>query len=140
MAQAKVVKTVNANADEVFALLGDFAGIQAGGPVEAVRFEGEGVGMLRYITMGGGEVIERLETHDAQSREFSYVILNDDSPLPFANYRAQVNVADNGDGTCTVDWQGDFDAQGDEAQAISVATGIYAGGIKGAKIALEPEE
>ena len=138
MTEAKVVKSIAADADAVFALLGDFSGIKVGGPIEAVTYEGEGIGMVRTLTMNGGSVVERLETHDPTAREFSYAILNDDSPLPFTNYSASVKVADNGDGTSTVDWTGTFEPRGvPEDAAINVATGIYAGGIKGARMALE---
>ncbi len=136
MAEAKVVKQVNAPAADIWAQLSVFDGIEPGGPIEAVRYEGQGVGMTRYLTMGGGQVVERLEEHDAKRMTFTYAIINEDSPLPFNNYSATVNVADEGDGTCTVDWTGTFDARGDEAAAIKVATGIYAGAIKGARIAL----
>ena len=138
MTEAKVVKSIAADADAVFALLGDFAGIKVGGPIEAVVYEGEGIGMVRTLTMNGGSVVERLETHDPAAREFSYAILNDDSPLPFSNYSASVKVVDNGDGTSTVDWTGTFEPRDvPEEAAINVATGIYAGGIKGARMALE---
>jgi len=40
------------------------------------------------------------------------------------------------DATCTVEWTGEFDARGDEDEAIRTATGIYAGGIKRVKEAL----
>lgn len=138
MATAQVTKTLAAPADDVWRILSNFKGIQVGGPVTAVSYTGEGVGMERTITMGGGEVVERLLEHDDVQRTFSYAIINDDSPLPFADYSARVNIADNGDGSCTVDWTGTFEARGvDEATAINTATGIYAGGIKGARIALD---
>ena len=138
MTQANVNKTVNADADAVWAHLSDFAGIQVGGPIESFSCEGEGVGMVRTIGMGGGLVVERLDVHDADARTFAYSIINDDCPLPFSNYSATVNISDNGDGTCTVDWTGTFEAKGaPEADAVNVATGIYAGAIKGAKVALE---
>ncbi len=138
MSEAKVVKTVNAPAAAVWAHLSNFAGIKVGGPVESVSYEGEGVGMVRTIGMGGGLVIERLDVHDTEARTFTYSIINDDCPLPFSDYSATVSIADNGDGTSTVDWTGTFEPRGvPEADAINVATGIYAGGIKGAQIALE---
>ncbi|MEE2782539.1 MAG: SRPBCC family protein [Pseudomonadota bacterium] len=137
MAEAKVVKKIGASADAVWDQLSDFAGISPGGPIEAVRYEGEGVGMVRYLTMGGGQVIERLEAHDAEQRTFTYAIINDDCPLPFADYSATVNITDDGDGTCTVDWTGTFEPKGDEQTAINTASGIYAGAIKGARIALD---
>jgi len=134
--EAKVVKKVDAPASDVWAQLSQFDGLKAGGAIESVRYEGEGVGMVRYIAMGGGEIVERLEEHDADRMTFTYVIINDDCPLPFSNYSATVNITEDGDGTCTVDWTGTFDAKGDEDAAIKTATGIYAGGIKGAQIAL----
>ena len=136
MAEAKVVKKVNAPAADVWAQLSVFDGIKPGGPIEAVSYEGEGVGMIRYLTMGGGQVVERLTEHDNERMTFTYAIINDDCPLPFANYSATVSITDDGDGTSTVDWTGTFDAKGDETAAVNMATGIYAGGIKGAMIAL----
>lgn len=136
MAEARVVKEVAAPVQDVWDHLSDFARIKPGGPIEAVEYEGEGVGMIRRLTMGGGVVVERLDVHDAQTHTFTYAIINDDCPLPFASYSATVKITDNGNNTSTVDWTGTFEAKGDEAQAINVATGIYAGAIKGAQIAL----
>ena len=137
MSEAKVVKAINAPVEAVWAQLGDFTGIKAGGGIESVSYEGEGVGMTRTIVMGGGSVVERLEAHDDAARTFTYAIINDDSPLPFSDYSATVIVSDNGDGTSTVDWTGTFEPRGmAEEQAINMATGIYAGAIKGARIAL----
>jgi len=83
-------------------------------------------------------VVERLDVHDAVQRKFAYSIINEDCALPFSNYSAAVSIADNGDGTSTVDWTGTFDARGvPEEDAIKVATGIYPGAIKGAQVALE---
>jgi len=137
MSEAKVVKTINAPADAVWAQLSNFAGIKPGGGVESVSYEGEGVGMVRTIGMGGGSVVERLEVHDDAARTFTYAIINEDCPLPFSDYSATVMVSDNGDGTSTVDWTGTFEPRGvPEEQAINIATGIYAGAIKGARVAL----
>lgn len=137
MATAQVVKQVAAPVDAVWSRIADFGGVQAGGPIESVAFEGEGVGMTRTLGMGGGQVVERLEFHDEAKRRFTYAIINDDSPLPFADYEATVQLGDNGDGTTTVIWTGTFDPKGiPEADAVNTATGIYAGAIKGTKIAL----
>lgn len=137
MSEAKVVKTVKAPADAVWAQLGNFRAVEAGGGIDSVSYEGEGVGMTRTIVMGGRPVVERLEAHDGRKRAFTYAIINDDSPLPFSNYSATVRIIDNGDGTSTVDWVGSFDPRGvEEADAINMATGIYAGAIKRARIAL----
>ena len=137
MAQAKVVETIEANADAVWQELGNFSGIQPGPGIDSVDYEGEGVGMVRTIRTPNGNVVERLENHDAQARTFTYAIINDDSPLPFADYSATVNMTDNGDGTTTVDWTGTFEPRGvNEEKATKIASGIYAGAIQGARKAL----
>ncbi len=138
MTTAQVVKQVKAPADAVWSVLSNFSSIKAGGPIASVSYEGEGVGMLRTLGMNGGRVLERLDVHDAATRTFAYSIINDDSPLPFTGYSAVVKIKDNGDGTTTVDWTGTFSPKGvPEADAIKLATGIYAGAIKGAQVALE---
>lgn len=138
MSEAKVVKTVKASADAVWEQLSDFGGIKPGGAIESVSFEGEGVGMVRTMNLSAGRVVERLDRHDSSNRIFTYAIINEDCPLPFSDYSATVVITDNGDGSSTVDWTGTFEPRGvDEAQAINVATGIYAGAIKGARMALE---
>ena len=53
-----VVETIAANANDVFKVLGDFGRIKVGGAITAFELEGEGVGAVRTITMGGGQVIE----------------------------------------------------------------------------------
>ena len=136
MLEAKVVKTVNAPATSVWNILSDFGGIQPGGPIESVRTEGEGIGMLRYLMIGGKELIERLDVHDASTHTFSYSIINEDHALPFDNYSASVKISAEGDAACSVEWVGRFDARGDEETAVNTATGIYAGGIKAAAAAL----
>lgn len=138
MAEAKVVKSVNAHIDAVWGQIGNFSGIEPGPGIEAVSYDGEGVGMTRCITVPGGDIVERLERHDESAHVFTYAIINDNCPLPFSNYSATVQMTDNGDGSTTVDWTGTFDARGvPEAQAIDIATGIYAGAIKGARQVLE---
>ena len=138
MSEAKVVKTVKASADAVWEQLSDFGGIKPGGAIESVSVEGEGVGMVRTMNLSAGRVVERLDRHDSSNRIFTYSIINEDSPLPFSDYSATVVITDNGDGSSTVNWTGTFEPRGvDEAQAINVATGIYAGAIKGARMALE---
>ena len=137
MTTVQVVEEVAANANDVWQILSDFGGIKVGGAIEAFTIEGEGVGAVRTITMGGGQVIERLDVHDAALHTFAYSILNEDNPLPVSNYAAQVKITPAGDNACTVDWRGTFDAKGaDEETASTVVRGIYTGAIKGACKAL----
>lgn len=136
MTVVKVVEDINGPADKVWVAISNFGNVKVGGPVTSVEVEGQGVGMLRTIGMGGGRIVERLDRHDATERVFSYSILNEDCPLPVAAYSATVTVTDKGDGTCTVDWTGTFEPKGSEAEASAIVEGIYKGGIAGARKAV----
>ena len=138
MAEAKVVDSIKADIESVWAELGNFSGVKAGPGIESVDYEGEGVGMTRSINMSNGSVVERLDVHDGENKIFTYSIINEDSVLPFANYSATIRLSDNGDGTTGVDWTGQFEARGvEEEKAVKLASGIYSNAIKNAKKVLE---
>lgn len=136
MTTVNVNEDINGAAAGAWAALSDFGGIKVGGPITSFSTEGEGVGMVRTIGMGGGQVIERLDRHDADAMVFAYAITNDDSPLPVAGYSATVVITDKGDGTCNVDWTGEFEPRGSEAEAVKTVEGIYRGGIARAREAV----
>lgn len=134
MTTVSVREQIRGKASDVWAALSDFGGIKVGGPVTSFETEGEGVGMVRTIGMGGGKVVERLDRHDPEAMVFAYSIVNDDCPLPVADYSATVTVTDMGDGSCQVDWSGTFEPKGaSEEDASKVVEGIYRGGIAGAR-------
>ena len=134
MTTVEVIETVNSNAQSVWDILGDFGGIKVGGPITAFTLEGEGVGAVRTITMGGANIVERLEEFDSAAMALKYAILNEDSPLPVSNYAATIKVISNGDSACTVEWIGTFEAKGAPEEAASEAVrGIYTGGIARAR-------
>lgn len=138
MTTVTVTETINGPASKAWESLSDFGGIKVGGPVTSFTTEGEGVGMTRSIGMGGGQIVERLDEHDAAAMVFGYSIVNDDPPLPVANYSSRVEVTDNGDGSCRVNWVGTFEPKGaSEADASKVVEGIYRGGIARARAAAE---
>lgn len=136
MTTVQVLETIAANANDVWNILSDFGGIKVGGPIEAFEIEGEGVGAVRKITMGGGQVIERLDVHDAKALTFTYSIVNDDNPLPVTGYSATVKITADSEDACSVDWSGTFEPVGDESAATKVVQGIYTGGIHRARAAL----
>ena len=134
MTTVTVSEDINASPAKVWAALSDFGGIKVGGPVTTFECEGEGVGMVRTIGLAGGKVVERLDRHDPDAMIFAYSIINDDCPLPVANYSATVTITDLGGDRCNVDWTGNFDPKGaSEAEAAKVVEGIYRGGIAGAR-------
>jgi hypothetical protein len=132
----EVVESVKADINAVWGILGNFGGLKVGGPITAFEITGEGVGAVRKITMGGADIVERLEAFNPEDFSFTYAIINEDCPLPVSNYSASVKITPADDG-CTVEWTGTFDPKGPEEAAMGVVRGIYEGAIGGAKKALE---
>ncbi|MEQ8859112.1 MAG: SRPBCC family protein [Pseudomonadales bacterium] len=137
MTTVTVREEVQGKAGDVWAALSDFGGIRVGGPITSFETEGEGVGMVRTIGMGGGKVVECLDRHDPDAMVFAYSIVNDDCPLPVAGYSASVAITATGDNRCEVLWTGTFEPRGaSEAEAVKIVEGIYKGGIAGARKAV----
>ena len=137
MTNVLVVESIKADAQAVWDILGDFAGVEVGGPITAVEVTGEGVGAVRSITMGGALIVERLEAYDPDNLSFTYAIINDDCPLPLSNYSATVQLTADGDG-CTVNWEGSFEPKGQPEEDVKeLVNGIYTGAIAGAMKATE---
>ena len=136
MASVKVVESVNASADAVWGLFRDFGGItRFSAGIDDCTVDGEGVGAVRTLTMGGGlKLQEQLEAFDYAGRSLTYSIIGN-HPLPFDNYLSTVKVVEQGDG-CSVEWSSSYDPKGAEDQAAGLIEGIYRGGIAGIKKAL----
>ena len=138
MAETKVVEKINASLDRVWSNLGNFAGLKPGSGIESVDYKGEGVGMIRSIKLSIGTVIERLDHYDSEAKNYGYSIINEDSPLPFLNYSATVQLLKNEDNTTTVEWTGTFEPRGiEESQAKTLAYNMYTNAINGARLELE---
>ena len=138
MAETKVVEKINASLDQVWSNLGNFAGLKPGSGIESVDYKGEGVGMIRSIKLSIGTVIERLDHYDSEAKNYGYSIINEDSPLPFLNYSATVQLLKNEDNTTTVEWTGTFEPRGiEESQAKTLTYNMYSNAINGARLELE---
>ena len=138
MTETKVVEKINAPLDLVWSNLGNFAGLKPGSGIESVDYKGEGVGMIRLIKLSIGTVVERLDHYDPEAKNYTYSIINEDSPLPFLNYSATVQLLENEDNTTTVEWTGTFEPRGiEESQAKTLAYNMYTNAINGARLELE---
>ena len=138
MAETKVIEKINTSLDQVWSNLGNFAGLKPGSGIESVDYKGEGVGMIRSIKLSIGTVIERLDHYDSEAKNYGYSIINEDSPLPFLNYSATVQLLKNEDNTTTVEWTGTFEPRGiEESQAKTLAYNMYTNAINGARLELE---
>lgn len=135
MAEVRVEEEVAAPAAAVWDLLGDFGGVARwAGAVESCELEGEGVGAVRSLRMGGTSLRERLEAFDEAGRSFTYSML-EPAPLPVSDYRATVTVHALGDDRCRVEWVGTFEPKegAPPEQVDAMVRGIYTGGIEGVR-------
>jgi carbon monoxide dehydrogenase subunit G len=120
MAEIDLAEEIPASADKVWDLLSDFGGLDRWMPGAGdIDVEGEGVGAVRTIPMGGASVKERLESLDREARRFSYSIL--EAPMPVKNYLTSVTVSELGSERCRVDWVTTFEAVGVPEEAIAQA-------------------
>lgn len=120
---------VDATPAQAWAAIGDFCAIGGWHPAVAACVLGEKDGKtLRTLSLeGGGTIVEELVERDEEEMSYTYTII--ESPLPVANYKATIEVEDEG-GTAIV-WAGTFDAKGaTDTEAVAVIEGIYQGGLE----------
>ena len=127
MARAHINEPVNASADAVWGILGEFGKLLPSPMLKGMTVKGEGVGAIRSIELAdGGVVNERCEAYDGPGRSYSYAVIGD-SPMPLTDYLATVTVLPEGAG-CRVDWSSTFKATGmPEKEAVAMIEGIYSG-------------
>ena len=136
MSSVKISDRINAPADRVWELVGDFGGIERFSTgFKSVTCSGTGVGAIRTITLPNDtQIQERCDLLDAKRRTLDYSIVA--GPLPVASYLARIQLFEDGDGT-RVEWSSTFEPNGiPEAQAVAMIEGVYKGGIAGIKKAL----
>ena len=132
MVTVNVSERVEAPADAVWDLLGDFGGVARYTPgIESCQVEGSGVGAVRTLGLPGGlELQERLESLDGAARCLEYSILA--GPIPVKDYLARIQVIPDG-GACTVNWSSSFASTLPEADAEKMLAGVYRAGIAGVR-------
>jgi mxaD protein len=114
MASAQAAIDIEKSPDEVWAVIGDFGGIDTWMPgVESCRLEGEN----RIIAMSGMEITERLVSTSDDTHTQTYSIV-DGVPVEF--HQATITVTPDGAGS-KVTW--DVEARPDEM--TDLMQGIY---------------
>jgi len=119
-------------AEELWKVIGGFNALPDWHPgIE--KSELEDGGSVRRLSLAGGiTVVEKLIDSNDSQRTYTYKIEN--APLPVANYVATLKVRQNEDGsTSTVDWSGEFEPLGPEAEAIATIQGVYQAGFDNLK-------
>lgn len=126
MLEVTVMRELNADANEVWAILGDFGNLSWVPGPEKVEVIGSGEGMIRRLHISGMEPFDEvLQSLDADQKTFSYAIPKN-AVIPFDNYIADVTVAAGAGTTSQVVWHCTLD-NGDvpEADANSMMEGSY---------------
>ncbi len=115
---------LNAAPGDVWALISGFQSLPDWHPAieTSARDDIGGVEHRRLGLAGGGEVVEKNLGADAMS--YGYEIV--ESPLPLADYKAIISVADAG-GKAVVVWSSTFEGTADGAADIVI--GIYQSGL-----------
>jgi polyketide cyclase/dehydrase/lipid transport protein len=114
MLEVNVSVPIEASADDVWAIVGNFNGLPDWHPwVTASVVEPAVGGIGRRVTIVGGtagrrELTERLVSFDVSRREWAYTVIA--GPTTFANYVGRIRVTSTGAATCTVEYAGRFTA------------------------------
>jgi polyketide cyclase/dehydrase/lipid transport protein len=139
--QVRVSKktTVEAPADAVWEIVGDFNGL--GKMLDAVAkstLTGTGVGAVRLmILQDGREVEERLESFDPQARTLTYRALR--TPLAVNDYVSTMTVRELGPSLSEFEWSSTFEPAGiSDDEARKLVEGFYLAAFEGLKKRLAP--
>lgn len=128
MTKVSMSTNLNASADQVWSMIGKFNALPDWHP-SVEKSELTEAGQTRKLSLvGGGTMIEKLETIDDNARTYTYSIT--DSPLPVANYSATIKVTGSGDNS-TVEWSSEFDPAGGTSpeDAMKAIQGVYQSGF-----------
>ena len=145
---------IDAPADEVWAMVGDFGGIQRWAPgAESSRLivrDRNETGAIRLLRRrsDGTQVTEKLLDYDPDNRRMAYTYV--DGVVRAADYFSEVVVKDAGNGRSIVEWRGRFKrlaywtdqppAGQDDKAALDFLNGAYKSGLESLKRTLEMKD
>ena len=145
--------TIDAPADKVWAMIGDFGGIQRWAPgAESSRLilhKRNETGAIRLLRRRGDgtQVTEKLLDYDPDNRRMAYTYV--DGVVRASDYYSEVVVKDAGNGHSIVEWRGRFKRlaywtdeppQGqDDKSALDFLNGAYKSGLDNLKKVLEEQ-
>lgn len=131
MPKVSMKQDLNVSADQLWQMIGHFNALPDWHPA-VEKSELSSAGETRTLSLaGGGQIIEKLESADDDSKTYSYSIV--DSPLPVKNYVSTIKVSGSGD-NATIEWSSEFDAEGmPENDAMKAIEGVYQAGLDNLK-------
>ena len=128
MREVNIVLAADADAKAIWPVLADFAGFLEWAGEGEIRIEGDGIGMVRHLNMGGLEIAERLIELDEEHMTIGYALVYGE-PIGMNVYQALVQVVALEEGTAELKWHGQFEAvdPAEEAQVAEALTAAFQG-------------
>ncbi|MCX2982196.1 SRPBCC family protein [Halieaceae bacterium IMCC14734] len=111
MTTVSCVIPVQCAAQDVWSVLADFGQFLdwATGGLGTVELQGQGVGMIRHLDIPGlGKISERLDALDPEALALTYS-LTAAGAGGMASYQARVQVEAITNGSCSLNWKGEFE-------------------------------
>ena len=126
MVEVSVERVYEFGAEEVWAVFADFGNVSWVPGIERVEVEGEGVGMIRHLSVPVfPQLHERLESIDPDEKVLEYSIPNVDY-IRVKNYKARAQVVGAGAGRCRVLMSCKAEADGEpEPEAAAKTEAFY---------------
>jgi hypothetical protein len=127
MAEGKAEAKIAAPPEEVWAVVGEFHGLDTWMPgIDKSEPDGD----VRKLQTMGMEIHEQLQSRDDSTRTISYSIVK--APIPLEHHLATITVLEDGDGSILV-WA--YDVRPDE---MAAAMGpVYEGSVQAVKARVE---
>ncbi len=127
MLEVTVERECGFDADQVWAVFADFGNVSWVPGVEKVELEGEGIGMIRHLSVPVFPPLhERLDSLDHEQKVLEYSIPTVEY-IGVKDYHARAQVLELGPGRCRVTMSCRAEADGNsDAEAIAKVQGFYA--------------
>jgi len=118
-----VTRDFNVAAEHVWSILEDFGNMSWLNMADiSIQVIGEGIGMVRRVSLNGQYIDERLESIDKKHQSLTYSI-GECEIFPFKNYLAEMKVESVGQNECKMTWMSNFeegDMEKEEAKSMMI--------------------
>lgn len=125
-------------AGRVWETIGTFGALADWHPlVLACEEAWEGTKRVRKLSLPDADepLVEREEERDDEGLAYTYSIV--EGPMPVAGYRATLRVNRDDAASCTVEWNGEFEASGaPEEDVVALVRDVYRTGLESLKYRL----
>ena len=127
MVEVRVERALEFGAQEVWAIIADFGNVSWVPGIERVELEGEGIGMVRHLTVPVfPQLHERLDAIDHEKMILDYSIPAVEF-IHLKDYSARAQVSELEGGRCRLVWSCKAEADGaNDEQAIAETEAFYA--------------